>query len=259
MTRMPSASDLGVTHQSAVDAWECDQMNHLNVRFFGSRFSEAEAYALTLSDLPPQRCADETLHFMREVRCGAALRIESSRQGAAQFLHHLYDGGAERPSATLETRYESYGKSEPCFDGDGWIRTGLRHLGKHCYTEAGELSREVLLGLVNQAAVHLGLDRHRLRDDAGTLLIGSAVVACRIRRFSISSPGEVLIIQSRIAGCGRTSLRLQHQFAGSASPAVLAEIEVTSVFFDMKTRRPCPVPETLRHTLSSDTVLQPSP
>ena len=41
-----------MTYPGAVDAWECDQVDHMNVRLFGRRFGEAEQHALAAMGLP---------------------------------------------------------------------------------------------------------------------------------------------------------------------------------------------------------------
>lgn len=220
-------------------------MEHLNVRFYGARFSEAERYARTHVGLPEACSQDDNLQFTHELRPGALLRVESTRTGDSTFQHTLFAGGREEPAATLCTQYEHPVGAKPIFEGYDWIFTGLRAFGPTHLMPTGELTREALLGMVNQAAVHL-LDNHRQRDGAGRLLTGSAVRACRIRRFVSATSHVRLAMQSRIGLCGRTSVLLQHQLLGEASGEVLAEIEVTSVFFDMNTRRSCSVPPTLR-------------
>lgn len=263
---LESAVDLGVTHRSAVDAWECDQMEHLNVRFYGSRFSEAEAFALARAGMAPACSLDDDMQFAHELRRGAALRVESEHHGGSWFVHRLFDEDQATPSATLHARYvrvddPADGVTPDC-SGEGWISTGLRVLDPaHC-TPLGAPSRAALLGLLNQAAVHLGLDRHRLRDDDGRLLTGTAVVACRLRRFASAAPGALLAMHSRIASCGRTSIHMQHRLTDEATGAVLAQAAVTSVFFDMATRRPRPVPQALRDravSTDSSTPARPQP
>ncbi|WP_372387289.1 thioesterase family protein [Xanthomonas axonopodis] len=250
-----SAVHLGVTHRSAVDAWECDQMEHLNVRFYGSRFSEAEAFALARVGMAPTCSLDDDMQFAHELRRGAALRVESEHHGGSGFVHRLFDEDRATPAATLHARFvhvdDSADGTGPDCSGEGWIGTGLRVLDSaHC-TALGTPSRAALLGLLNQAAVHLGLDRHRLRDGDGRLLTGTAVVACRLRRFTSAAPGTLMALHSRIASCGRTSIRMQHQLTDEATGAVLALAAVTSVFFDTSTRRPCLVPQALRDRAAS--------
>ena len=243
-------TDYGVTHKSGVDAWECDQMEHLNVRYYGGRFSEAEAFAFARADLPLCAPVEEELRFKREIRRGTALRIESSRHSGMSFLHRLIDDDCNICAATLDIRYEVAAMALPHFTGTGWRICGMRLLGpQHC-TPLG-LTRETLLGLANHAALHLGLDRHRTRDDAGHLLTGTSVVACRIRRFEVAKAQMRLVIHSRFHALGRTSVHLQHRLMSECAGLTLAEMEVTSVFFDMKSRRPCPVPEALRADVHS--------
>lgn len=227
-------------------------MAHLNVRFYGSRFSEAEAVALARTDLVHRCSTDDDIRFLHELPRGSTVQIQSTRQSDRDFLHRLSGGEGDGPAATLEAHYALEGWAVPAFNSVGWKCSGLRVLGPQFYSATGELTREALLGMANQAAVHMDFDKHRLRDEAGDLLTGTAVVACRIRRTASATVGARLEMGSRISSVGRTSLRLEHRLTSELSSAVIAEIEVTSVFFDMKTRRPCPVPDGLRAQVASN-------
>lgn len=237
--------DLGVTHRSAVDPWECDQMEHLNVRFYGRRFAEAEAHALAALGMAPQAAGSETIQFAREIRRGAAVRVETTRTGPHQFQHRLFEEGHGNPAATLDALHGP--SPEPLFDenGPGWQECG-RGVAQPADCGPGGLTREALLRFVNHAAAHLGLDRHRLRDAGDRLATGSATVACRLCRHQQMGAGSLIVVRSRWGRAGRTSIRLQHLLSDAGTGAPAASAEVTVVFFDMATRRPVPLPDLLR-------------
>lgn len=243
--------DLGITHQSAVDAWECDQMEHLNIRFYGARFEEAEAHAFAALGLPSRPSSHDELQFAREIRCGAAVRIETTQLAPLRFVHRLFDGERDSPSATLDATYESHSASDIAFDGGDWAVCGRRVI-RPSDCDAHGVSREAILRLVNHAGGHLGLDRHRQRGADGRLLAGSATVACRILRRQYAGPGKLIAVESRFGDRGRTSLRLQHRLVDSTTAASIADAEVTVVFFDMATRRPVPLPEGLHSTTENE-------
>jgi len=238
---------LGVTQLGAVDAWECDQMQHLNVRFYGARFTDAEVHAFAKLGMPARPSLDDELRFSREIRCGAAVRVETTQLSPLRLEHLLFDGDSEAPSASLKACYESPGSELPGFEGSGWA-VCARSVIKPSACDSHGLSREGTLGLVNHAAAHLGLDRHRQREADGRLRTGSATVACRIRRYATAAAGTLVEVESRIGSAGRRSVRLQHRIVDSASAQTLAHVEITVVFFDMATRRAVPLPEALQRS-----------
>ena len=234
--------DLGVTHRSAVDAWECDQMGHMNVRFFGRRFDEAEQDAMrTLGNVATWPVTD-VLTFAREARVGAPLRIET--QLAAGALHHrLLDDRADIPLATLAT---TLGEArETSLDGAVTWTECARFILRREECVGDVLAREASLRLANHAAAHLGLDRHRARDWHGALTLGSAMVACTLYRTAPVEPGTAIRVDSRFGRAGTKSIRLLHRVWDAAKDRVVAEAEVTTVFFDMATRRSVPLPTLL--------------
>ena len=237
--------DLGVTYRGAVDPWECDQMEHLNVRFYGRRFSEAEAHAFATLGTALRAAVDETIQFAREIRRGAAVRIETTQTGPDQLRHRLFDEGHGEPAATLDARYGT--SPDPLFDAAGldWRETG-RGVAHPADVGRDYLTREALLRFVNHAAAHLGLDRHRQRDAGGRLATGSATVACRLCRHGPMAAGSLAVVRSRWGRAGRTSVRLQHLLSDAGTGAPSATAEATVVFFDMATRRPVPLPDALR-------------
>jgi len=239
--------NLGITHLGAVDAWECDQMQHMNVRFYGARFSDAEAHAFARAGDPARSSVDDELQFRRELRCGAPVRIESTRISADCVEHVLFDCGSDTPAASLKSRYRRSETELPGFGGEGWTACG-RTVVKATACDAHGLSREGVIGLVNQAGAHLGLDRHRRRDTEGRLVTGSATVACRILRTGRADAGALVDVHSRVGPMGRSSVRLQHRICNVTTGEGVAQVEVTVVFIDMASRRSIPLPEGLRRS-----------
>jgi len=238
--------NLGITHLGAVDAWECDQMQHMNVRFYGARFSDAEAHAFARAGDPARSSVDDELQFRRELRCGAPVRIESTRISPDCVEHVLFDCGSDTPAASLKSRYRRSETELPGFGGgEGWSACG-RTVVKAAACDAHGLSRESVISLVNQAAAHLGLDRHRARDTEGRLVTGSATVACRILRTGKADAGALVDVHSRFGPMGRSSVRLQHRVGNVTTGEGVAQVEVTIVFIDMASRRAIPLPEGLR-------------
>jgi len=220
-------------------------MQHMNVRFYGARFSDAEAHAFARAGDPARSAVDDELQFLRELRCGAPVRIESTRTSPDCMQHVLFDCGSDAPAASLKSRYQRSETELPGFAGEGWSACG-RTVVKAAACDAQGLSREGVIGLINQAGAHLGLDRHRRRDTEGRLVTGSATVACRILRTGRADAGALVDVHSRWGPMGRSSVRLQHRVGNVTTGEGVAQVEVTVVFIDMASRRAVPLPEGLR-------------
>lgn len=103
-----------------------------------------------------------------------------------------------------------------------------------------------LFRLLNPAVTHLGLVRHRTRRADGELATGSAVVLCEIRRHRAVRTDTLIVVESRFGRVGRASIRLLHRIVATRTDELVAQAEVTQVFFDMVTRRPVALPHLLR-------------
>lgn len=107
-----------VTHRSVVNAWECDQMEHMNVQFYGDRFSAAEVHLFASLGLSPRLLAEhrwalrpmiDRIQFKRELRTGAGLLVDSAVVGRAQAavraFHRLRHSEGGGDAATLDCVY----------------------------------------------------------------------------------------------------------------------------------------------------------
>ena len=239
--------DVGVTYRGSVDAWECDQMEHMNVRFFGRRFSEAEQHAFAALGLPSTtRSSHDVLRFRREVRRGAALRIETKQvERETALIHELYEDKADQPSATLEADYRPFEPDMWIGDADGWIECG-RGLVHHADCIDDAIGREGLLRLVNQSNIYFGIGRHRAQHPDGRLAVGTAIVACSLRRHAGAVAGTPFVVDSRLGAEGHKSFRLLHCMRHATEGTVFARCEATIVFFDIATRHAIPLPVRFR-------------
>jgi len=76
-----------VTHRSTASMWNCDEMGHLNVRYYVAKADSAATHMANILGLGPRlltdsgwllRPLDHHVRFLREVHAGAGLYIESS-------------------------------------------------------------------------------------------------------------------------------------------------------------------------------------
>ncbi len=95
---MTITPEFAVTWRGGTDAWECDQMGHMNVQFYGAKFDAAETVLLRRLGLDvvahPRRAMTDQITFRKEARVGAALWVQSAvigvdHAGAALRLRHV--------------------------------------------------------------------------------------------------------------------------------------------------------------------------
>ncbi|RKR03966.1 thioesterase family protein [Maricaulis maris] len=103
--------------RGCVNAWECDELGHYNVRFYLARASEALANLAEAAGLNPIQRADalatlipQTLHirFLAEARPGAPLYIEGGIVGfataTADIVLVMRHSGTGKPAASFSMR-----------------------------------------------------------------------------------------------------------------------------------------------------------
>jgi acyl-CoA thioester hydrolase len=116
MTKAPAPPPLEL-YRGSVNAWECDENAHMNVRFFAAKAMEGMAFLAAAIGMPRafQEKATSTLlpvdmhvRFLKEARQGAALSIRGGvvavdDASVTVFQEMLHAGGA--PAATFTTRF----------------------------------------------------------------------------------------------------------------------------------------------------------
>jgi acyl-CoA thioester hydrolase len=117
MTKKPAPSALPVElYRGSVNAWECDENQHMNVRFFASRAMEGLAFLAAAMQMPhafKDRATstllplDMHVRFLKEAHQGAPLSMRGGllsigEDEATAFQELAHPGGA--PAATFTTR-----------------------------------------------------------------------------------------------------------------------------------------------------------
>ena len=190
----------------AVDAWECDQMGHMNIQFYAQRFDLSNRSALMTprqshgndllvrEKLGPLR---ERLTFHSELRAGAPIEITMSAlepvdPGIFRVRHALTRTEDGLLAATADIDYEVYEQrpqeapgraTQPSVLVDK-SHVGLRHCGRSSILDGDvqntRLRRQKLVAMLNYASCHAGLERGRQRDLEGRLIVGSATLDMEI-------------------------------------------------------------------------------
>lgn len=284
-----SSDERWITYRGAVDAWECDQMQHMNIQHYARRVSLAERYffaacGLSRSSLERSSLSVQTmqegLRFAKELRVGSPIvgrsiplcidqnnelhikhQLLNAQQGDVCLTSHtryrLVDpegSNAAWPEtlADLTDRSRDVSQFEPpssALVGAIALKECARLIVSQEECEGGEMTREALVRLANHACSHVGLE-HGRQWNGGQLLVGSATLQLEMARHAQIAPETLLVVQSKIgAGAGKT-VRTMHQVLRADDQQRVATIWTTNIFFDVSSRKALPIPTSVKDLLS---------
>ena len=109
---MTELSDFGVeTHKGFVNAWECDENDHLNIQYYWKRFGDSAKIFHLLEGLPDRGWHDRHVRYYSELRKGANTIVKTALcDDKSSLIHLLFDGSNGRLSATaIDTFADGYG------------------------------------------------------------------------------------------------------------------------------------------------------
>jgi acyl-CoA thioester hydrolase len=278
-----SVDERWITYRGAVDAWECDQMQHMNIQYFARRVSLAERYFLAglglsrpVLDRSGYRVniAREQLRFSKELRAGSpivgrSIPVRIGGDNELHLKHQLLNGLSGDICMTASSEYRLVADSgesiawparlADAIDGSEAVdrsqpagpalesHASLKECGRHIVCEEdcrdGEFTREALVRLINHAGSHVGLEQGRQRNDDGRLRVGSATLSLRIERHAAIIPGMLLSIVSGIEPGARKIVHVMHYVSDAGSGVEVATVRAAHVFFDVASRKAIEMPE----------------
>jgi len=148
-TNYPPTLALQGCYWGSVNRWECDENDHLNVRFYAHKMNQALQIFLLQQNLVPESAPDAALRriqvqhirFLREARIAAPLRVDCGisgcREDALDVLQIMVNNVTEEPVAAFLTT----------IDTTGW--------GPHLEAEAPVPETAAPRGLDPQAPYHM--------------------------------------------------------------------------------------------------------
>lgn len=293
---MSKNENIKVTWRGGTDAWECDQMGHMNVQFYGAKFDEAEAVLLArlgLGEGEPHTRAEQIV-FRKESRVGAALWIESAVIGvdhagdALRLRHVMYHSPSAAVAATIDVTIGHLPPAvmrageaalvapaemgapdlpEPVAALDGVSLARARALGlvetgvsiiKPDELRAGAMfGRRAFIGRLSEAVGHLIASEDTAAEALRARHIGSAALDYRIRWSGPLAPGDVVVLRSGASGTVGRTLRFFHWMLNERTGEPVATVEIIAVYFDMKERKAIPVPDIILKLFEGRTVPWP--
>ncbi|MGX1306650.1 acyl-CoA thioester hydrolase [Amorphus suaedae] len=101
------------TQVSFVNAWECDENDHLNVQFYFGRFEEADLHFRAMTDLDPALVRSARhVRYHAELRKGDLVEVESGfvddGDGGFSVVHALKNLSDGRVCATALDTYDAH-------------------------------------------------------------------------------------------------------------------------------------------------------
>ena len=285
-----------ITYRGAVDAWECDQMLHMNIQHFARRIGMAERYLLAQFGLSSSALHGRQLHavarrehiaFAKEFRAGCpivgrSVPVAVDRDHQLRLQHELINGisgdicmtsrseyalvdsgGVHHPwpEALVQAIDATASRAEPSWrrsDGDGGdgIECG-RCIVSEDDCQAGDVTREVLARLANHAGNHAGLEKGR-QWEAGRLTVGSATLHLAIERHAVMLPGTMLQIRSALTHSSGKIVHIEHHLLDAVTGRELATMAAAHVFFDVASRKAIAVPDGLARPFSEAAASPPA-
>jgi len=266
-----------LTYRGAVDAWECDQMGHMNIQFYAQRFDLSEQVGLddawqsagndllVREKLGPLR---ERWTFHSELRAGAPIEITMSLEPAdpeiLRMRHALTTADDGVLAATADIDYEvseaeqrpqrtPWQSTQPSVPVDK-NRAGLRHCRRSPISDGdvrnARLRRQKLVAMLNHASCHAGLERGRQRDLEGRLIVGSATLDMEIIVHGPVLAGMLLDVRSVLTRKTGKLVDARHVIIDAGTDMPLYSVTATHVFFDARTRKAIEIPEPMTSVMT---------
>ena len=267
-------------YRGSVNRWECDENDHMNVRFFGAKLHEG--LSLFLDDPAPAVDAFH-LRFVREARLaaplvvGCALTMAGSGREVMTIMRHarqpmVYAAatmtlatppGRSTPAAALPETLGRRGLAEPLrtapFPSLAAAQTaGFQLIGQGRLTSGecdarGMLPPTALLGRSSDAMPIFWCTIEPEQE----ALIGTAVLEFQLTMLEPLKAHDSYAIASAVTGVARSTQVLTHLFYRWPSGTPVAVAQAVGVSMDLEARRAAPMSDARRARLTERMVALP--
>ena len=255
-----SALDGGwhLTHTGYVERWNCDENDHLNVRFYWEHFAQGAALFAVLEGREPRPWTSRTVRYLRELRGGATTEVRTRRLDEHRLIHELHetDTGLLAATAVDTTGTSTHGEeeiwgarslpAEPLsFDGEGDV-TGRFVVRPDECDLAGAITDEALVGRFSTSAANMwrfaGIDRAFLDAHArGTVVVEKKITALG----PALRAGEAVEIRGRATRSSAKTVRFDCGVHRVRDGTLVHAVALTALTMDLNTRRAVPLPDPL--------------
>lgn len=288
-------SDLIQTFRGSVNRWECDENDHLNVRFYAHKMYQTLQAGLVETGLVASDEVDVTeqirsmhMRYIAEARIAAPitgffgvvshsqdelvvvteLRNTSSDALMASYVFELNIPGAESvATVAMPEGAGSRGVPARCsafagYDLEGALENGFRITGQGVVQPeecdaSGRLMFYQYIGRVSDAVPNLwaGLEGEASRGEG---LLGGAVLEYRTDKLGHLSLGEAFTLVSGFTGLGDKTKHLAHLSYSKRTGECVAASEAIAINMDLVARKAISIPDRDRDLLKDLIVRPPS-
>jgi acyl-CoA thioester hydrolase len=262
--------------QGTANAWECDEMGHMNVRHYLAKAEDALAGLFADHAVPPRAIAAQHVRYHRETRAGTPLLIRgaaiSTEPGNQLYFEVVspfdatvratilltLEGPAPAPGRQLPLPPHAAPRGLPLTPPHAnptlaaAEAAGLREITRCVIRrehtdEAGLLRPHQVAGLISDGVAHLMMhvtpDRGSGNTEGGT---GGAALEQRIIHRAPARAGDHVSARSGIMEAGEKTMRVVHWLLNHQTGQAIATCEVIAVAFNLTTRRAVALPPDVR-------------
>lgn len=282
--------DLPVVWQGSVATWECDQMGHMNTRFYAEKLEEALiAFSRHIGRerTMPLECRFINIRFLQEARAGDGLCIraglathEETRHAVFAVLQSLGDGAVlasytcaldhailpphifgefvVRPPASLLPRsftFDPVSAPEPAtLEGRGYRLSAAGAFTAACCDHDGRMRLSQPFARIAEGMPHFMAEPRRIVGEFAAApkpdRIGGAMLEGRVEIHADVRVGDRFELWGRIEEIGNKTFKMESRMIDPSTRHVLAVVRNVSVVFDLDRRKPVPVTPEAREKLA---------
>lgn len=271
----------------SVNQWECDENDHLNVRYYAHKVNQAlQVYVSRLAGSSPEsvpgRITSQHIRFIRESRAATPLRVDCGLTGGpgdgleilsvmhdnvtgeavAAFQSHLdVEGAAAADTVTTPDFARPRGIDPadliaPPAGFDAARAAGFRIVGRGVIAAEecdgdGQLLPHVYVGRVSDGMPNLWafLNPPAERSARASGAQGGAALEQRLTVLAPLTSGSVFTQLSGVRALGNKTQHMVHLLHDDTHGRVAASMEAVGVAMDLATRRAVPISDERRRHL----------
>jgi acyl-CoA thioester hydrolase len=258
------APSLRAVAWTSVNRWECDENDHLNVRFDAQKMDEAIDLALADRGLGPASIASQHMRYLAEARVAAPLRIDAAPVGRDALLTAMYNVSSGAVLASFITRFrDPITVPDPPIELPDWagprgvtaavpspdhipgafVTIGRGVIGAHECNTTGEILPQTWVARISDGMANFwhhvngpaDAEAHAVGDQGG------AVLEYRLTIHTPLSAGDRFAQRSGITAIGNRTMAITHLIVDEAHGRCAASAEIIAVSMDLATRRAAPI------------------
>ena len=279
---------VSICYMGSVNRWECDENDHLNVRFYAQKIDQAVAVFLSEAGVRSGEARTTGLHirFVQEARIATPLRVDcaliSAEPGRWEVLSLMRQNLTDAPIAGFITRVEGAALSAEASHADaapdwaaprgldpddpfplpqspgqaeagGFRMMGRGRIGASECDAAGVALPEIYIGRISDGMPNLWAFTTDAAEAgqrrAGAL--GGAALEYRLDVFAPLNRDDTFRHLSGIRDIGNKTQHMVHLLVCESRDEVVVRAEAIGVGMDLQTRKAVPISDVRRRQLET--------